>query len=144
MSLQKSTPLLVRYAFVGGFNAFFSYGTFALLNWSFRGLGNYSYMYAAVLANFLAISAAFLGYKWFVFRTRGNYLREWLRCFVVYGGSSLIGLAGLPVIVTILRHVLNRPEYASYLGAAIMMGVGVFSSFIGHRNFSFRADQKKT
>ena len=135
---SKSTPQFVRYVLVGGFNTVFGYGVFALLNWSFSGWGSYSYMYAAVLANILAISAAFLGYKWFVFRTRGNYLREWLRCFVVYGGSSLIGLAGLPIVVTILRLVLHRPEYASYLGAAIMMCIVPVFSFLGHKKFSFR------
>ena len=39
------------------------------------------------LANLIAITVAFLGYKWFVFRTRGNYLVEWIRCFGVYGSS---------------------------------------------------------
>jgi putative flippase GtrA len=137
-NLHKSLSQLARYALVGGFNSGFSFGVYALLTWSFRGLGSYSYMYAAVISNFLAISAAFLGYKWFVFRTKGNYLREWIRCFAVYGGSSLLGLIGLPIVVTILRHVLQKPGQAPYVGAAIVMMIGVISSFFGHRNFSFR------
>lgn len=128
----------VRYVFVGGFNTVFGYGVFALLNWLMRGLGNYSYMYAAVLSNFIAISVAFLGYKWFVFRTKGNYLIEWIRCFGVYGTSALIGLAGLPILVTILRPHMQRPELASYLAAAIMTVITVVFSFFGHKNVSFR------
>lgn len=135
----KSLREFVRYVFVGGFNTVFGYGVFALLNWLMRGLGNYSYMYAAVLSNFIAISVAFLGYKWFVFRTRGNYLIEWIRCFGVYGTSALIGLAGLPILVTILRPHLQRPEAASYLAAAILTVVSVVFSFFGHKNVSFRA-----
>jgi putative flippase GtrA len=131
---------LARYIFVGGFNTISSYGVFALLNWSFRGLGSYNYMYAAVLANFIAISLAFLGYKWFVFRTRGNYLREWIRCFAVYGGSALIGLAALPILVPILRRTLHNPELATYMAAAIITVIGVLSSFLGHKNFSFRKE----
>jgi putative flippase GtrA len=131
----------VRYIAVGGFNTVFGYGLFALLTWSFKGLGSYSYMYAAVLANVIAISVAFLGYKWFVFRTRGNYLIEWIRCFGVYGSSMLIGLAGLPILVTILRHVLRRPEGAPYIAGALLMIVTVVFSFIGHKNFSFRQKQ---
>ena len=77
---HKSLQEFVRYILVGGFNTVFGYGLFALLNWSFRGLGSYNYMYAALLANLIATSVAFLGYKWFVFRTRGNYMVEWLRC----------------------------------------------------------------
>lgn len=135
---SKSPGQFVRYLLVGGFNAGFGYGLFALLNWRMRGVGPYSYMYAAVLANFIAITVAFLGYKWFVFKTRGNYLIEWIRCFGVYGTSMLIGLAGLPILVTLLRPRLRDPELASYLAAAIMTSITVAFSFFGHKNVSFR------
>ena len=135
---HKSFLQLVRYLLVGGFNTAFGYGLFALLNWSFTGLGSYSYMYAAVLSNLIAITVAFLGYKWFVFRTRGNYLIEWIRCLGVYGSSMLISLAGLAVLVPVLRRGLHRPEQASYIAAAIMMVVTVILSFLGHKNISFR------
>ena len=135
---DKSYRQLARYLLVGGFNTAFGYGVFAVLNWSLTGRGSYSYMYAAVLANFIAITVAFLGYKWFVFRTRGNYLTEYMRCIGVYGSSSLIGLIGLPVMVTLLRQTLLRPESAPYIAAAIMTLVTVLFSFVGHKNFSFR------
>jgi len=135
---HKSFLQLVRYLLVGGFNTAFGYGLFALLNWSLTGLGSYSYMYAAFLSNLIAISVAFLGYKWFVFRTRGNYLIEWIRCLGVYGSSMLISLAGLAILVPILRRDLHRPQVASYLAAAIMAIVTVIFSFLGHKNISFR------
>jgi putative flippase GtrA len=135
---HKSVGQFVRYILVGGFNTVFGYGLFALLTWSFRGLGAYNYMYAAVLSNFIAISVAFLGYKWFVFRTRGNYLIEWLRCFGVYGSGALIGLAGLPILVPILRRSLHKPEEAPYIAAAILAVITVVFSFLGHKNISFR------
>jgi putative flippase GtrA len=134
----KSLQQFIRYILVGGFNTFFGYAVFALLNWSMRGLGSYSYMYAAVLANVIAITVAFLGYKWFVFKTRGNYLLEWIRCFAVYGTSMLIGLAGLPILVALLRPRLRNPGLASYLAAAIMTAITVIFSYLGHKNVSFR------
>ena len=135
----KSFSQFVRYLFVGGFNTLFGYSLFAVLNWLFTGhLGAYSYMYAAVLANLIAITVAFLGYKWFVFRTRGNYLLEWLRCIGVYGSSMIIGIVGLPILVPIFRRHLERPELASYLAAAVMTVVTMFFSFFGHKNISFR------
>jgi putative flippase GtrA len=135
----KSFWQFVRYLFVGGFNTLFGYGLFAILNWLFAGhLGAYSYMYAAVLANLIAITVAFLGYKWFVFRTRGNYLVEWLRCIGVYGSSMLIGIVGLPILVPIFHRHLERPELAPYLAAAVMTVVTVLFSFFGHKNISFR------
>jgi putative flippase GtrA len=138
---HKTLGQFVRYIVVGGFNTVFGYGLFALLNWLFRGLGSYNYMYAAVLANVIAISVAFLGYKWFVFQTRGNYLIEWIRCYAVYGSSALIGLASLPIMVPILRHVLHRPGQAPYIAGALLTMVTVLFSFFGHKNFSFRQKQ---
>jgi putative flippase GtrA len=135
---DKSLMQFLRYVLVGGFNTVFGYGLFALLNWLFTGLGSYSYMYAAGLANLIAITVNFFGYKWFVFRTRGNYLVEWLRCLGVYGSSMLIGLAGLPILVPILRGHLQRPERAPYIAAAILTVVTVVFSFLGHKNISFR------
>ena len=136
--IHKSVKEFTRYILVGGFNTVFGYGLFALLNWLFRGLGSYSYMYAAILSNLISISVAFLGYKWFVFRTRGNYLVEYIRCFAVYGSSALISLAGLPILVPILRRSLHHPEQAPYIAAAILTVVTVVFSFLGHKNISFR------
>ena len=136
---SKSLIQFVRYLLVGGFNTLFSYGLFALLNWLFTGrLGKYSYMYASFLASIISITIAFLGYKWFVFRTQGNYLIEWIRCVGVYGGSMAIGVLGMPILVPFLQTHMRHAERASYLAGAIMMGVSVLFSFFGHKNVSFR------
>ncbi|HEU5350889.1 MAG TPA: GtrA family protein [Terracidiphilus sp.] len=134
----KQLPQFVRYLMVGGFNTLFGYALFALLNWVLSGLGRYSYLLAAVLGNVVAITVAFLGYKWFVFRTRGHYLREWIRCLGVYGSTMVIGLVGLAILVPILEHHLERPILAPYVAGAMMTGVGVIISFLGHKNISFR------
>jgi putative flippase GtrA len=139
---HKSVQEFTRYILVGGFNTVFGYGLFALLNWLFSGLGAYNYMYAAILAYPIAISVAFLGYKWFVFRTRGNYLVEYIRCFAVYGSSALINLVGLPILVPILRRSMHKPEPAPYIAAAILTVVTVVFSFLGHKNISFRPSRE--
>lgn len=95
-------------------------------------------MYAASVGSVITISVAFLGYKWFVFRTKGNYWTEWIRCFAVYGANALVGLAGLPVLVTVLQPHLHDPGQASYIAAAIMTCVTVLVGFVGHRKVSFR------
>jgi putative flippase GtrA len=135
---HKSLLQFARYLVVGGFNTVFGYGIFALLNWSFAGLGTYSYMYASFLASLIGITVSFLCYKWFVFHTRGNYLVEWLRCVGVYSSMIIVGLVGLPILVPILRTHLEHPERASYLAAGIMTGITVILSFFGHKNVSFR------
>ena len=135
----KSFFEFARYLMVGGFNTVFGYGLFALLNWLFIGrLGRYSYMYATFLASIIGITVAFLGYKWIVFRTRGNYLKEWIRCVGVYGSSVIIGLVGMPILVPLLEVRMQHPQLASYLAGAIMTVVTIFFSFFGHKNVSFR------
>lgn len=141
MNLTRNRSLFqfIRYLLVGGFNTLFGYGLFALLNWLFLGrLGKFSYMYASFLASITSITVAFLGYKWFVFRTHGNYLREWVRCVGVYGSGIVIGLVGMPILVPVLQGRLHRPEHASYIAGAIMMVVTILFGFFGHKNVSFR------
>jgi putative flippase GtrA len=134
---HKSFLQFSRYLLVGGFNTFFGYSLFALFNWFFAGV-SYGYMYASFLASLISIAVAFLGYKWFVFRTRGNYLMEWVRCVGVYGSSMAIGLVGLPILVPILRGHLHHPERAPYIAGAILTVITVIFSFLGHKNISFR------
>ncbi len=135
---HKSLRELLRYLLIGGFNTVFGYSLFSLLNWLFTGMGRYSYMYATFFASLIGITVSFLGYKWFVFRTRGNYLAEWVRCVSVYGTTMLISLAGMPILVPILQRTLSRPALASYIAGAIMTAVTVVFGFFGHKNLSFR------
>lgn len=126
-----------RYLLVGGFNTVFGYGLFALLNWLLTRVP-YGYLLATFFSNVIAITIAFLGYKWFVFRTKGHYLREWLRCLGVYGSSMALGLVGMAILVPLLRHHMSKPQAASYLAAALLMCVTVIFSFLGHKHISFR------
>jgi putative flippase GtrA len=135
---QRSFWQMGRYLLVGGFNTVFGYSLFAVLNYSLQGMGQYSYMLASLLSNLVAISVAFLGYKWFVFRTKGNYMKEWFRCIAVYSSGMLLTLAGLPLLVPLLRRfMVQRPQAAPYVAAAIMAVVVVIASFFGHKHISF-------
>jgi putative flippase GtrA len=133
----SSAPQFVRFLLVGGFNTVFGYGLFAALNWALTPVPG-GYLIATVLANLIAITVAFLAYKWFVFRTSGNYLGEWLRCMAVYGSSVAIGLIGMAILVPLFRRWLSHPQEASYIAGAILTGFTVCFSFVGHKTISFR------
>lgn len=126
-----------RYLTVGVANTLFGYATYAGLTALLTPRLPYAYVWASLIAGFLNITFAFFNYKWFVFRTKGNYLREWSRCVVVYGGALLLSTALLPVIVYLLRHFTPADQSAPYIAGAIMIGVSVLASFLGHKNFSF-------
>lgn len=126
-----------RYLAVGVANTVFGYSTYAFLTYLLTPHLPYAYIFAGVLANLLNITFAFLNYKWFVFRTKGNYLREWLRCVLVYSGGIAVGAALLPATVYIIRHVTSFYASAPYIAGALLMGLNMIVSFVGHKKFSF-------
>ncbi|MCY2993448.1 MAG: GtrA family protein [Planctomycetota bacterium] len=127
----------MRYLLVGVWNTLFGYGCYALLTYLLTGVLPHAYMAAAVLSTGINITVSYLGYKVFVFRTKGNYLQEYLRCYVVYGTSTLVNLALLPVLVAVLNRSLRRPEHAPYIAGAILIAGTVVVSFVGHKRYSF-------
>jgi putative flippase GtrA len=134
--------LFGRYLAVGLVNTGFGYGTYAGLTALFTPHIPFAYLLASVLANFVNITFSFFNYKWFIFKTKGNYLREWSRCVVVYGGTSLIGTALLGPLVFAIRHLTEVEKSAPYIAGALLMGFGVLASFFGHKNFSFAQSER--
>jgi putative flippase GtrA len=127
-----------RYLLVGIWNTFFGYGTFAAATAFFSRYTPYSYVAAFPLSSLVNVTVAFLGYKWFVFRTTGNYLREWARCVAVYSSGVAIAMIALPLIVAALQHAAGLRQSAPYVAGALVMGFSLMYNFLGHKRFSFR------
>jgi putative flippase GtrA len=127
---------------VGLWNTAFGYGMFAALVAVLDPRLRYGYVLATVLSSFLSITVAFLGYKWFVFRTKGNYWTEWVRCVAVYSVGIAISTALLPIVVESLRRWAGIGRSAPYIGGALLMGLGIVYNFFGHKKFSFRQGVK--
>jgi putative flippase GtrA len=139
-SLRSAVPgqELFRYLLVGAWNTLFGYGCFAGLTALLADRIPESYIAASLISNVISITVSFLGYKWFVFRTKGNYLSEWVRCLGVYSFSMAFSLLALPAIVLLLRYYLSLDRQAPYIAGAIVIGLGVLFSFFGHKYFSFK------
>jgi putative flippase GtrA len=134
---------VLRYLVVGVWNTVFGYGTFALFTALLAPHMPASYMAASLLSSLINITVSFLGYKWFVFKTQGNYLREWARCLLVYSGSIALGLALLPPTVWLVEAATGARRAAPYIAGAVLMAGQVALSFLGHKNFSFKARDAK-
>jgi putative flippase GtrA len=133
-------PQLARYLAVGACNTLFGYGCFALLTMLLTPVMPYGYVLASLLGNLVSITFAFLGYKWFVFKTEGNYFAEWLRCLGVYTTSMVLSAAALPFMVAlVVRHQHGHSNNAHYIAGAIVLVFSIIFSFIGHRRISFVA-----
>jgi putative flippase GtrA len=132
---------LIRYLLVGACNTVFGYGCYACFTVLLRPHVAYEYVLASLLASFLSITFAFLGYKWFVFKTEGNYLKEWLRSLGVYAGSMALSAATLPFVVAVVRRT-GRDRSAPYIAGAIVLAISILFNFFGHRHISFGAGKR--
>lgn len=163
----------VRYLCVGAFNTLFGYLLFAvvltLLNAAMPARLLYlTVVLASVLSTPINITVAYLGYKFFVFRTKGNYLREWLKCFAVYGVGMIPGLVALSALTRLLQaeihrhaawlhrclsaleahlgghvlmlvqHIATGKAMAGYIAGALVIACTTLYSFVGHRKITFR------
>jgi putative flippase GtrA len=163
----------VRYLCVGAFNTFFGYCTFVIALSLLNQVTPQHFLYltvvlASVISTPLNISVAYFGYKFFVFRTKGNYLTEWLKCFAVYGTSMIPGLVALSALtrllqtiihrhaislhvflgsveshlggkpLALLQHIATGKAMAGYIAGAIVIGVSTIYSFIGHKKVTFK------
>ncbi|MDO8682985.1 MAG: GtrA family protein [Armatimonadota bacterium] len=127
----------IRYLIVGAWNTLFGYGVYALFTWILTDKIPYAYMAASVIGTVVSITNAYVGYKLFVFKTKGNYLREYLRFYVVYGAAALVNLSLLPIAVYLFGHIVSKYS-APYVAGASLMSLTIVFSFFGHRNFSFK------
>ena len=118
----------IRYIITGIWNTVFGILVYALL---IKLLGENHYILLAVVSNIISITNAYICYKLFVFKTKGNILKEYLKCYVVYGLSMLLGLLLLYVFVDIAG--LN-PVTANIISVLLLTIV----SFVGHRYYSFK------
>ena len=164
----------VRYLCVGVFNTIFGYASFVVTLTLLNAVVPARLLYLTVVAASLLsmplnITVAYLGYKFFVFRTEGNYLRELLKCFAVYGTAMLPGLVVLSALTRLLQamirshavrlhaflgvaegHLSGRPlallqhidsgrAMAGYVAGAVVIGVSTVYSFVGHKKITFRS-----
>jgi len=127
-----------RYLLVGVFNTLFGYGSFAALVAILDRISPHGYILASVIAGVMNITVAYLNYKWFVFKTKGNYLREWARCVVVYSSAIALNTLLLPLFVYAIRRWTGVYNGAPYIAGAVLIGCTTIYSFVGHKRFSFR------
>lgn len=126
---KETRKKMLRYLIVGGLNTAFGYFVTVGLYYTLRS--HLHIVVIGVIANVVCITASFMTYKLFVFSSRAPWWREYLRCYVVYGGSALIGIAGLWLFV----NVLGIPFW---LAQGLLMVISVAISFAGHDRFTFK------
>jgi putative flippase GtrA len=140
---HQSRGQLLRYVVVGAWNTVFGYGCFfLLLRFFLRLLPTQPGLAASIalaFATVINVTVSFLGYKWFVFRTQGNYLREYRRSLLVYLPSLLLSAVAIAPLTGLLRLVPHLKTQAPYVAGAVLACFNLVASFLGHKHISFKA-----
>jgi putative flippase GtrA len=124
----------LRYLAVGGVNTAFGYGVSLAL---YYGLRPYLHLIViSAIANVVCITFSFLNYKTLVFRTQGRWLREYFRCYLVYGAGMVVGTLLLWVMVDFLAMPF-------WLVQGLLLGCTVCLSYLGHSRYSFQQGEQK-
>jgi putative flippase GtrA len=134
---------VIRFLMVGGFNTVFSialaYVFIIPIQLFFPKLPHAAATTVASYATLpIAITEAFLAYKWFVFRTHGNYLKEWLKVFAVYGVSLPFPVVVIPTTSSFLNLFHLAPRLVSLLALIANSCTVACYSYFAHKKFSFK------
>ena len=133
---------MMRYLLVGAWNTLFGYGCFFLLVRIFLHVlpvgPALTASIALAVATIINVTVSFLGYKWFVFRTQGNYWREYRRSMLVYLPTLFLSAIAIAPLTEALRLIPSLTTKAPYIAGATLACATAVGSFFGHKHISFK------
>ena len=134
VDLWFNLPQKLRFLLAGGFNTAVGYSLVFLGQYFLGG-----YMFPQVifgLAYLISSLSSFTVMKHLVFRTSGNYLREYLKYLSSSVTSALIGLGVLSLVVDFLGG-------NEYLGQFLAMSASVVTSYIMLKYYAFASKTRR-
>ncbi len=119
----------IRYVIVGAWNTLFSYIAFVILYYVTSSI-KLHYMVVLILSQIVGLTNAYVCYKLFVFKTKGNVIHEYFRFYLVYGFSFLVNIVLIFLFVDVLY-------FNPVISQGVIASIVVLISYLGHNNFSF-------
>ena len=123
------TDTRLRYFVAGGVNTVFGYGVSVLLYFLLHQ--RLHIVLIGIIINIVTITFSFLTYKIFVFKTKGGWLREYFRCYIVYGTSMVVGIGLLWLLVEFFA-------IRFWIAQGMLLCGTVCISYLGHSRYSFK------
>jgi len=125
----------IRYVITGTWNTLFSYLAFVLIYLLAKPYGLHITI-ILIFSQIFGLTNAYITYKLFVFKTKGNYVKEYLRFYLVYGFSFVVNLILIHLFVDVM-------QFNPIISQAVIACIVVVLSYIGHNNFSFMEKEMK-
>ena len=119
----------IRFLFVGGFNAgvsYLIYSIFCII------LGESAYQIALALAWIISSVVSYTTQKYFVFQSKGNWIKEYIKCCTTWFFSYLINAGLLEFTVKILRLNVFIAQIVATFAAAVF-------TYILFKTFAFKS-----
>lgn len=123
----------IRFVVIGAINALNSYIIFALALYL---LGNEHYQLCVTLQWVISSVFSYLLQKFFVFCTRGNYIREYLKCCTTWFVSYLLNVVILELLI---RYVIKNAYVAQFISIMLVSVV----TYVLFKYFAFRKRRPK-
>ena len=120
-----SMPEKIRFLMIGGYNTAVSYIIYVLL--VFCGLGAQT---ALLLSFFISSINSYFSQKFFVFATKGNYLKEYSKCLSTWIGSYILN--------AVLLFILMKVGLNAYLAEFLALAILTVYSYVALKYFAFK------
>ena len=133
-------PEKLRYLLVGGFNTVLAYSLLVFLDFTFEKINSAIALnlskevvanIALIVQYIITINISFTTMRYYVFRSHGNWKKEWLKAWSVY---IFIYMINAP-IMTLLMYVFNL---VTWQAQAIYLIFSTIVTFLLHKYYSFR------
>ncbi len=122
-------PEKIRYILVGGFNTLISFVSFYCLYIFLQNKFHYSFI--LILNFFISVFISFSLLRFFVFKSKGNFLKEYIRCNISYAILLFLNLVLLTVMIDYFKIKVILSQFVLTIFIAIV-------GFVIHKNFSFK------
>lgn len=127
-SFWLNLPRFIRFLVVGSYNFAVSYIIFAILILFFTDKNSQICLFLSYL---ISSFNSYFSQKFLVFQTRGDYLKEYIKCSITW----FVGYVLNAILLNLLQNILNINVYLSQF---ICLGSVSVITYILFKYFSFR------
>ena len=120
----------LRFLIAGVVNTLVGLSVYPILYFFLAPIG-YGYIKVLLLAQIICITFSFISNKYFVFKTKGNLKKEYVKFFIFYGLYFLLNLLCLPFLVEVMK--INPIISQTLFSVAI-----IASSYFWHNFITFK------
>ncbi|WNV05403.1 GtrA family protein [Candidatus Methylospira mobilis] len=129
MDFAKRHQTKIRYLLAGAFNTAVGLAVYPALYFLALPL-KLHYLMILTISQIICVTVAFLTNKFVVFRTSGNFLREFLKFVSFHVSYFLVNLAALPALVELAGM---NPVWAQTIFAVLV----IITSYFWHSRITF-------